>query len=288
MEIEDIPLYGQNRQRSSEIDNLLLSCKIDTTKNIERAPTILSIKERGASQFVNKRLFTLGNFSCLIGKAKSRKTFLLSLLTAGVIRSDNKFYSEIPAGKTTILYFDTEQGEYDSLNVIKRIEYMTGNKDIIKAFMLREYTPSQRCDILERAFELWGDITALCVIDGAADLATAINDEEEATRVTSMFLRLTKVHNCHIATVLHQNKNDGYATGWIGSQIMKKAEAIISVTKKEGGISLVNCDLSRGIDFAPFEITINQSGIPIVCDGKTELQDFEYPINDQQKDNCPF
>lgn len=267
---------------NDEINNLLLSSKVDTSKPIEKPPTILSRIEPGAGRYDYKRLFTLGNFSCLIGKAKSKKTFLLSLLTASVIKSNENFISEIPNGKTTVLYFDTEQGDYDCQNTIRRIEILSGNRDILKAFSLRQYTPSQRCSIVEHAFKLWGDVTAFCVIDGVADLATAVNDEEEATRVTSMFLRLTKIHNCHISTVLHQNKNDNFATGWIGSQIMKKAELLISVTKSKNDNSLsdVECEMSRAIDFKPFQIYINADGFPVVggiIEKESERQIYDNP-----------
>ena len=287
-------LMNRIQPDKSEIENLLLSSLVDTSKPIERPPTILSRIEPGAGRYEYRRLFTLGNFSCLIGKAKSKKTFLLSLLTASVIKSNDNFISEIPAGKTTVLYFDTEQGDYDCQNTIRRIEILSGNRDILKAFSLRQYTPAQRCSIVEHAFKLWGDVTAFCVIDGVADLATAVNDEEEATRVTSMFLRLTKVHNCHISTVLHQNKNDANPTGWIGSQIMKKAELLISVTKNktDNTLSDIECEMSRAIDFKPFQMFINADGFPVVggiIEKESDRQIYDNPAPENiLNDGIPF
>jgi len=284
----------------TEIEKILNKAKIDTSKKIERPPVILSIKEQSATQYVYKRLLTLGNFSCIIGKAKSRKTFLLSMLTAAILNKDSndKFTSDLPAGKTGVLYFDTEQGEYDCYNVINRIEYMSGVKTM-KSFALREYAPADRCAIIEYAFKLWGNETAFCVIDGIADLATAINDEEEATRVTTMMLRLTKQYNCHISTVIHQNKNDNFATGHLGSSIMKKAEMLMSVMKsKETGLSDVTCDLSRGIDFEPFCFSVNSDGIPEISGTPVRTKSdpivpsFEIQgyINTKENDPdyCPF
>lgn len=286
----------------SEIEKILNKSKIDTTKKIERPPVILSIKERSGTQYIYKRLFTLGNFSCVIGKAKSRKTFLLSLATAAILNteSSSKFRSELSANKMGVLYFDTEQGEYDCYNVIKRIEYMSGVKTM-RSFALREYAPAERCAIIEHAFKLWGNESALCVIDGIADLATAINDEEEATRVTTMLLRLTKTYNCHITTVIHQNKNDNFATGHLGSSIMKKAELLMSVMKSKDNpeMSDVTCDLSRGIDFEPFCFSINSDGIPEVSGMPVVRQSNEQYVPDFQNNghvklqededpDCPF
>ena len=248
----------------SELDKILLKAEIDIDKKIERPPTIISIKEQQATSYVYKRVFTLGNFSCIIGKAKSRKTFLLSLITAAALskKQDGKFIGDMVQGKTNVLYFDTEQGDYDSQHVMQRIILMAGNKENLKAYSLRPYSPSERCQIIEHAFKAFGEKTGLCIIDGIADLAFAINDEIEATRVTTILLRLSKVYNCHISTVIHQNKNDNFATGHLGSSIMKKAEVLISVTKKED-ISIISCDMIRGTaDFEPFEMSIDLDGIP--------------------------
>lgn len=281
----------------SEMDKILLGARIDTARRIEKPPIILSIKEQQATSFIYKRVFTLGNFSCIIGKAKSRKTFLLTLITASLLSKDKtgKFVGEMVAGKNEILYFDTEQGDYDSQNVIKRIERMGGSTAGFRGYSLRPFSPTERCQIIEYAFTLFGDRTGFCVIDGIADLAFAINDEQEATRVTSILLRLSKVYNCHISTVIHQNKNDNFATGHLGSSIMKKAEAIISVTKK-GDISEVACDMIRGVaDFEPFEMSINQEGIPETSNGVTKKKEYKAPYENidtiptyAQRDNDPF
>lgn len=266
----DKPIYHKIQKgiiSESEIEKILLSAKIDTKKHIEKPPTILTIRNQNGTSYKYERLLTLGNFSCIIGKAKSRKTFFLTMVAAALIKTpeDEKFIGEMPENKNEILYFDTEQGEYDSYNVIKRIERMTINSPRLRAYNLRPYSPIERCQIIEYAFKIYGDRVGYCVIDGIADLANGINDEEEATRVVTILLRLSKVHNCHISTVIHQNKNDGFATGHLGSSIMKKAEIIISVTKKDNSYSEIKCDMSRGVGFDDFYMTISDDGIPEVA-----------------------
>lgn len=256
----------QDLKPELKLKDILQKCAIDTSKFVERPPVILYIKEVTVSNSYNKRLFTLGNFSCIIGKAKSKKTFLISLLTATLIKGENEnFIGSLPEDKSLILYFDTEQSEYDAYNVIKRIEAISGAKKNLRAFNLRSFTPKERCEIIEYAFTVYGNKIGYCVIDGIADLANGINDEEEATRVSSILLRLSKEHNCHISTIIHQNKNDNFATGHLGSSIMKKAEIIISVNKTQDfRISEVRCDMSRGEDFEPFVIIINEQGMPTI------------------------
>jgi hypothetical protein len=61
-----------------------------------------------------------------------------------------------------------------------------------------------------------------------------------------------------------------FASGWLGSQIMKKAETVIKITKdtKNSNISFVEPDLMRGEDFEPFEFRINENGMPEIMNGE--------------------
>lgn len=245
---------------------MLKKAFINTDIEIEKPPVILYINDRQGSVSVYKRLFTLGNFSAIIGKAKSRKTFAVSMLTAALVGGKNlynKFIPKLPSNKQSIVYFDTEQGLYDSANVIKRIERLSGVKsDLFYGYNIREYTPLERCELIEYALSITPNL-GFVVIDGIADLGKAINDEEEATRVTGLLLKWSKNYDCHIATILHQNKNDNFATGHLGSSVMKKAEIVFSVTK-DNDSSKINCDFSRGIDFNEISFTIDETGIPVI------------------------
>ena len=280
-----------NQQKKEPIsqdvmNSLLESLVIDTEKEIEKPPIILSIKEYSGATLVCKRIFSLGNFSCIIGKAKTKKTFLISLFTANLLTDySENFVNELPDGKKLILYFDTEQGAYDSYRCIRRIQRMANTKKNLLAYNLRSLSPRERCQVIEYAFIQYGKETGLCVIDGIADLSVGINDEEEASRVCTMLLKLTKDYNCHILTVIHQNKNDNYATGHLGSSVMKKAEIVISVEKirEDSSSAEVRCDMGRGIDFENFIITINESGIPVInndLDKKTNYYETKNETTD--------
>jgi hypothetical protein len=263
-----------------KLRDIIKKSYINLDIEIEKPPVILYISDTSGTQTVRKRLFTLGNFSCIIGKSKSRKTFCTMMFTSAMLMENkenglyNKFYGAIPEDKKQILYFDTEQGDYDAANNIKRIQRLSDDITNLGAFNLREYSPLERCEIIEYSFSMFKQVS-LVVIDGIADLARAINDEEEATRVVGLLMKWTKLYNCHIITILHQNKNDNFATGWLGSFIMKKAEVIISVAKEHGSDkdSHVSCDFARGIDFENFDFNIN-NGLPILT---TEHKEYGIP-----------
>lgn len=69
-------------------------------------------------------LGTLGNFSLIIGKAKSRKSFFINIAVSCALGKDiilNRFKSDLPIDKNEVVYFDTEQGKYHVQRAVKRI-----------------------------------------------------------------------------------------------------------------------------------------------------------------------
>lgn len=261
-----------NKKPNNEIKELFERSYIDTSKFVKKPPVILSFRDNDF-QNPDKRVFTLGNFSAITGKWKSKKTFFLSMLTGALMGQrniQNKIIISLPIEKGHVMYFDTEQGYFDSHFLMKRIEKISEyeNPDHWSGFNLREFTPFQRCDIIEYGLSK-NPRVGFIVIDGIADLAMAINDEVEATRVVSLLMRWTKQYNCHIATIIHQNKLNDFATGHLGSMVMKKAEVIISTKGNEtdNTISSVNCDYTRGTaPFENFDFRINEFGMPEICD----------------------
>lgn len=258
-----------------QIDEFLKTNLIDFNIPIQKPPIALKIRDFEHGNLYDKRLFTLGNFSAITGKSKSKKTFLTSLFLAAAAKGggiDNKIMGTLPEGKSAVLCFDTEQSQYDAYVSGRRVIDLIGREyENYGCYHLREFTPVERCQIIEGALEKFKEYIGYVVIDGIADLANANNDEEEATRVVSLLMKWSKIYNCHITVVIHQNKNDNYATGHLGSSILKKAECIISVEKNPDNkrSSFVKCDMIRGTsDFADFEITINDKYLPEITEMK--------------------
>jgi KaiC/GvpD/RAD55 family RecA-like ATPase len=229
----------------------------------------MKIRDFENNQIYERRLFSLGNFSAITGKSKSKKSFFAAMLLAAAAKNgliENKLNGFLPTSKNGVLLFDTEQSNYDVYRYAKNVLDVIGHKaDNFGAFALMEYTPKERCEIIDHAITKYKDNVSYIVIDGIADLATAINDELEATRVVSLLMKWTKLYNNHITVNIHQNKNDNFATGHLGSLILKKAEAIISVFKdeKDSMVSKVECTDIRGTaEFKDFEIEIQETGIP--------------------------
>jgi len=67
-------------------------------------------------------LGTLGDFGLIIGKAKSRKSFFISIAVSTALGNDlilNRFKSYLPQDKNDVIYFDTEQSKYYVQKAVK-------------------------------------------------------------------------------------------------------------------------------------------------------------------------
>ncbi len=247
---------------------ILRSVEVDPYAEIDKPPTAIEIHTGGKVA----PIMTLDNFTMFIGKAKSKKTFLLTVFLAVVIIGGwiwDFIKCVLPAGKNFALYFDSEQSPYDLNRVIKRALKLAGRDAVnFKAYGLRKFKPSERLALIEYAIYNTPNL-GIVFIDGIRDLLSkGINDEEEATELTSKFLKWTAELNIHIVTVLHQNKTDQNARGVIGTEMLNKAETTISikVDDHDKDTSIVSCEMSRNIGFEDFAFRINEHGMPEPCD----------------------
>lgn len=64
---------------------------------------------------------------------------------------------------------------------------------------------------------------------------------------------------------MHQNKGDNNARGHIGTELVNKAETVLSVTKKNK-ISTVKPEFCRDIEPEEFSFMINEDELPVIAD----------------------
>ena len=221
-------------------------------------------------------LGTLGNFSMLTGKAKSKKTFALTVGVSGAIQKRpifGRFSNTLPEDKLNVIHFDTEQSRYHVQLTLRRICNLTGieEPENLKVFGLRSLNPKERLDLIEYAIYNTPNL-GLVVIDGIKDLINSINDEKEATMLTSKFLKWTEEKEIHIITVLHQNKTTDYARGHIGTEMLNKSETVLSVNvdEKDKEISIITPEQTRNKEPQPFAFRVNEEGLP------EEVTDYQF------------
>lgn len=195
--------------------------------------------------------FYRGELVADCGKAKSGKTFFLSILMAACLTQKALALERIVHTDLTdltdckplrVLWIDTEQSQQSTQEILKdRIIPLsekchtdsTDNTDsccessdidnTFFAFNLRGLGFEKRgkmVDVAIRAIK-----PDICIIDGIKDLMTDINDAVQATRIMEQLMALAKSQNCCIVCVLHLNKSeqDRNMRGSIGTELTNKA-----------------------------------------------------------------
>lgn len=269
-----------------DVDLSIQKIRISPHDLIPIPPICLEIiNPLGSSSFA-----TLGNFSAVIGKAKSKKTFLITMALAAAIRNDtllSKFKANFPDRKRKVVFFDTEQSRYHVQKVVKRICHLSENKQPTNfdCFALRALSTHKRREVIERVLETDPEI-GLIVIDGIRDLVNDINSSEESSEIINLLMKWSEEKDIHIIVVLHQNKGDNNARGHLGTETINKSESVISVTRdsQDHSISIVEAEYCRDIDFPTFAFKIDEKGIPYVLhdwqppkEGKKTLSPFDIP-----------
>lgn len=272
----------------------LQTAKINIHAELAPAPVALSI----INENEECKICSLGDFSLVTGKAKSRKTFTITMALAAACTNMpilNKFIGHLPENQKRVVFFDTEQSTYHVQKVCKRIVKLIGHvPDNFEGYSLRMFNPAERLAMIE-AFIYENDGLGFIVIDGVRDLVSSINDEVQSTFITSKLLKWSGERNIHIICILHQNKSDNNARGHIGTELVNKAETVLSVSK-EGDFSIVQVTESRDISPTPFSFIIDSDGLPMIADapikktkeskGKTQSSPLDISSEIHKKNLC--
>ena len=210
-----------------------------------------------------------GNISAVVGEAKSKKTFLCTMLVGEYVREHvERQVKDFLYMPPTVLWVDTEQAESHVAKVAKRIHRMAHlpeghNSDMLNVLTLREIEPKQRAEVLYKAMDLYRP--KLVVVDGVSDLMYNTNDIEESDRIVGSLMAYSTRYNCHIMVVLHTNPNSDKARGHIGSTLQRKAESVLYV-HKVAECSIVEPQFCRNEPFEPFAFLVTEEGLPEECE----------------------
>ncbi|MBG7610789.1 hypothetical protein IU405_00820, partial [Polaribacter sp. BAL334] len=188
---------GEKQNIVKSIQDLLKESEIDPYSDIKEPPIALQID--------NMTFATLGNFSCITGKPKSRKTYFLSLIIASTLCNNQNKKITTNLSKTCVLHFDTEQSRYHTQKVSRRILSLTNNKEIsqenYKCYCLRPYSPEERKKIIMEAIYNAKNVKFV-FIDGIADLIVGYNNEESAINIINDLMKWTAELKIHLITIV--------------------------------------------------------------------------------------
>jgi len=263
---------------SVNLENIYKASFVDVTKKIEYPPVAVSIgTHRMGSKNFPIPFGTYGNFSCIVGPSKSKKTFLKSLITAAYIGGQTSNYtSSIKSHRDRecfIIDIDTEMGSYHAQSAFKRVMKMVGveNYEFYKPFALRPYEPKERLQFIEWLIyeSEMKDNIGWVSIDGLADTVNDYNNLEESQAVIQKIMQWTNDKQFHLTTILHSNFGTNKAVGHIGSSMLKKAETICQVNP-EGDAIKAHFSHTRGFPIEDFYYSVNSDGLPYLLNENAE------------------
>lgn len=168
------------------------------------------------------------NLQAIFGKAKSGKTFTLSILVAALLGDTSIKFESKMSDDEKVLFIDTEQDESDVAKVVQRIHIMLGwdpNRDNarLKVCILRTMPLDKRLEYIENKIKVVKP--AAVFIDGIADLIYDINDIKESNSTIIRLMQLSTEFNCAICCTLHINGNEhnDKMRGHLGTTLKNKA-----------------------------------------------------------------
>lgn len=217
----------------SDTMTMLKSCEIDFNNPPAKAQEIISAGD--------VPLGTQGNILCITGGEGTGKSNYVAALVAGSIRPENSQVDTLGINvyqntqNKAVLLYDTEQSEVQLFknvsNLLKRTK-RSEKPDEFKAFCLTGMSRKERLQAIVQSMDKfhyqYGGIR-LVVIDGIADLVHSANDEVESLRVVDELYRLAGIYQTCIICVLHYVPNGLKLRGHLGSELQRKAAAILSI-----------------------------------------------------------
>lgn len=250
-----------DEEQLDEMAVRLAAMEVDSTIEVTRPPIAIDLFN-GMESFV---IGSLGNFTLVQGKAKSRKSYFVSTLAAAGL-SNNVVADCLRGfiGDKIVVYIDTEQGDWHAARTKRRILASAGmdvdaNNDRLRYFKFRGLDRNaDRLMFTEYVLNTIENV-GLVIVDGITDLSSkGVNDEEEATEIASRLLKWTAEFNCHMICVLHENKNDRNAKGHLGSYLVQKAESVISVKRDEHNrdVTIISPEYTRNMEFPEMEMVV--------------------------------
>lgn len=212
---------------------MLKSCEIDCDNPPAKAQEIITAGD--------VPLGTQGNILCITGGEGTGKSNYVAALISGCLRPFNVpidtlgiHVHENVQNKAVLLY-DTEQSEvqlHKNVNNLLRRAKQPNKPEWFKAFCLTGMSRKERLQAIVQSMDIYyyqyGGIQ-MVVIDGIADLIYSANDEAESLKVVDELYRLAGIYQTCIICVLHYIPNGLKLRGHLGSELQRKAAAILSI-----------------------------------------------------------
>jgi len=236
-------------------------------------------------------LGTEGNLLGITGGEGTGKSNYVGSLIAGTI-SDTADIDTLGvtvgrnATRRAVLLYDTEQSEtqlHKNVGAILRRGRLDAMPPNFKAYCLVSMSRRERLRAIVQSMDRFhfrfGGIR-MVVIDGVADLVRCANDEAESVALIDELYRLAGIFRTCIVCVLHFTPGGMKLRGPLGSELQRKAAAILSIERDDDPrVSVVKALKVR--DGSPLDVPLAQ----FAWDGRLAMHAClgEKPAEDRER-----
>jgi hypothetical protein len=233
-----------------------------------------------------KILGEAGNIATIEGLMKSGKSGVLSAIIGAAVAPaghEGDFLGfEIPTKDGYILHFDCEQSPKAHHRLIDNAVRKRAGLDEIPPFLisfsfLQAPVEDRWPACVLAAQRLPNDRPLNMVIfDGGADFLKILNDEELSREMVALMHSFAIERSCLVVIVIHENPNaeGGKTRGHFGSELWRKAQSAIGVSKGNDGVSSIFGKFLRDGDWPKSEAQhfrfCTEAGMHITADDPTE------------------
>ena len=175
------------------------------------------------------------------GRAKSGKTFVMSMLMVLCAIVEVLSFRRLTNDKLRVLWYDTEQSDNSTQDILKNriiplYQRMNGDdvpfdENMFDIFNVRNVDRDKRKIYLMSAIQYYEP--DLVILDGVRDLVGDINDGTVAQELIEELMKAAQLHDCCMVCVLHQNKSGESRDprGWLGTELLNKAFDVFATEK---------------------------------------------------------
>ena len=237
-----------------------------------------------------------GELVAFTGKAKSGKTFVMSMMMAAASAAEALAFRRTTFEPLQVLWIDTEQSDQSTQDILRnRLIPMvissppklggargTPPRSALPLCSAKnsggERFPESMYDIFNVRTESWQERMPLLlaaidmcrpdlvILDGVRDLVDDINNGQLAHDVTERLMRVAQQARCCIVCVIHQNKaaEDRTLRGSIGTELTNKAFEVYECEKMMPSRTFVLTQkLTRKYDITDsLYFTVDDRGLP--------------------------
>ncbi len=264
---DDVTGRELEAQKVREQDTQMLGKLLDVGRDIDTPKWTLTKDGIGFAP--------LGNLMAISAPMKSGKTWLMVQLAVAMLRGEYMGLT-CPLEHPSVLYVDTEQDEYDTMLIARRVHYLMGwdfrvPNERFRIAPLRSDSAEERVAFVTWAIEKLKPTAVF--IDGIRDLLSDFNDLAESAELIERFMKATTEHRCAVWNVLHTNPGTNKMRGHLGTELGNKVTDVFSVEKKKDMGSVwfeVTHAAARHRDVEPWEFGIDDSGrfaVPTLISG---------------------